>query len=604
MGQGMDLDTLQVNYHAMLVQSPDASALLDLDSGLLADANAGAEALWGVERTQLLRMSLADLCPPRQRAGQPSAQLLQTKIGRTLEGKGGQFHIEFLTAAGAAAPCEVLLIPLPISGRRLVHLRVRDVSRHLRAHQLREGQDQVLELIARGAPLAKILDNLMLLIESQSDGVICSVLLLDEDGVTARPASGPSLPPDYMAALNGLPIGPGAGSCGSAMFCNEPVIVPDILADHRWQPYRTLASPHGLRACWSTPISLDRQLVLGSLAMYYREVRSPTDDDMHLIGIASHLAGIAIERTRRERELAQHREHLEELVAARTAELTCAVERADRINRELSSALETLSLAQDELVRRDKMAALGVLVAGVAHELNTPIGNSLVVATSLAERTRVVADRLADGLRRSELQRYLGDAGEAGELLVRNLTRAAKLVAGFKQIAVDHTSSERRTFSLTELLSDLAAPLRVAAKAARVTIDLALEPGLDMDSYPGPLSQVVTELFENCIAHAFADGVGGTVRIGAAVSSAGVLAVTVADDGAGMAPDIKAHAFDPFFTTRMGAGRSGLGLHVAHNIVSGILGGRIDLQSEPGRGARLTLLLPLVAPARPECAHA
>jgi PAS domain S-box-containing protein len=591
----MNLNALEVNYHAMLVQAPTPSALLDADRGLLLDVNDKAEALWGRSREQLLGLSLADLCPPAQPGGQASTDLVRTQVARAFNGEGAPCRIVFQRAGGAPVPCELLLIPMPIAGKRLLHACIIDISRPLRADQLREGQSRVLELIARGAPLPDILDSLMLLIEGQSDGVLCSVLLLDEDGMTVRSASGPSLPPSYMAALNGLQIGPGAGSCGSAMFHNEIVIVPDILVDPRWAPYTGLATPYGLRACWSTPISLDRQQVLGSFAMYYREVRSPTEADMRLIGLATHLAAIAIERTRRERELAQHREHLEELVTARTAELTTAVQRADQINRELSSALETLSLAQDELVRRDKMAALGALVAGVAHELNTPIGNSLVVATSFAERTRTLKESIAGGLRRSELERYLADAAEAGELLGRNLTRAATLVAGFKQIAVDHASLERREFSLTELLSDLTAPLRVAAKAHRVRIELAVDPGLTMDSYPGPLSQVVTELFENCLTHAFPDG-GGSVAIDAAMRTREQVAITVRDDGVGMTPEVQAHVYDPFFTTRMGAGRSGLGLHVAHNIVSNILGGRIDLRSEAGHGTSFTLLLPLVAP--------
>ena len=595
----MNSDLLEVNYHAMLAQSPDASALLDLDSGLLLDVNAKAEALWGLSRQQLLHMSLADLCQPAQPDGQPTAEILRAQASRAFEGDSALFQLDCQGAGGASAPCEVLLIRLPIAGRRLLHVRVVDISRRIRDERLRDGQARVLELIARGAPLKDILDKLMLLIESQSDGVLCSIVLLDEDGISTRPISGPSLPPEYMASLDGLPIGPAAGSCGTAMYLNEVVIVPDILVDPRWESYLKLAVPHGLRACWSTPVWTDGKHVLGSFAMYYREVRSPTESDMQLIGIATHLAGIAIERTRRERELALHREHLEELVQARTAELTAAMERADQINRELSNALDTLSLAQDELVRRDKMAALGALVAGVAHELNTPIGNSLVVATSFAERTRALKDGVAAGLRRSELERYLADAGEAGELLVRNLQRAATLVAGFKQIAIDHAGLERREFSLTGLLSDLAAPLRVAAKGHRVSIDLALEPGLAMDSYPGPLSQVVAELFENCLVHAFPDGHGGAVRIVAAMRTSALVAVTVEDDGAGMAPEVQSHVFDPFFTARMGTGRSGLGLHVAHNIVSNILGGRIDLRSEPGHGASFTLLLPLTAPQMP-----
>ncbi|GGE71315.1 ATP-binding protein [Massilia psychrophila] len=589
----MDLDKLEVNYHAMLMQWPDAGALLDLDSGRLQGANLKAAALLGVASESLAHMPLAQLCPP----GRPS-DLLLAQSQRALGGESVKFETELRTA-GAALPCEVLLVRLPVPGRRLLHARFVDISRHVRAEQLRDGEGRVLELIARGAPLKDILDRLMLLIEAQSEGVQCSVLLLDDDGVTVHPISAPSLPPSYMASLEGLSIGPHAGSCGASMFFNKPVIAHDILTDPGWAPYAALASQYGLRSSWSTPIAPDKHTVLGSFAMYHHNVRSPTEDDMHLIDIATHLAGIAIERTRREHELAQHRENLEGLVAARTLDLTRAVEHADRINGELLHALDTLSRAQDELVRRDKMAALGALVAGVAHELNTPIGNSLMVATSLAERTRILAADLAVGLRRSALERYLADSGEAGELLVRNLKRAATLVAGFKQIAVDHASLERRDFSLTQLLSELAAPLKLAAKGARVNLALALEPGLMMDSYPGPLSQVVTELFENSLAHAFLDGHGGAVRITAAMRTGDLVAISVDDDGVGMAPQVQARAYDPFFTTRMGSGRSGLGLHVAHNIVSNILGGRIELRSTPSQGACFTLVVPLTAPLGP-----
>ncbi|MET0856000.1 MAG: ATP-binding protein [Telluria sp.] len=600
----MDLNALEVNYHALLLQSPDPIALLDIDSGLLADLNPPAEALWGLPRARLLGMALDELCPARQPGGEPSAELLRGQAARALDGASALFRVVFQRAGAGAVPCDALMVRLNVPGCRLIHVRIVDVSDRVRDAKLRDGQGEVLELIAREAPLKEILDRLLLVIEAQSPGVLCSVLLLDEDGVSVRPASAPSLPPAYMESLDGLHIGPSAGSCGAAMFDNKTVVVPDINVDPRWAPYLALAAPFGLRACWSVPISPDSEHVLGSFAMYHRTVRSPTDADMRLTEVATHLAGIAIQRARHARELRLHRAHLEELVAERTADLTAAMDRADQINRELSSALNTLSLAQDELVRRDKLAALGALVAGVAHELNTPIGNSLMVATSFADRTRALNQAVAGGLRRSELERYLADAGEAGELLVRNLTRAATLVAGFKQIAVDQASAERREFSLTALLCDLAAPLRVAAKGARVGMQLAVDPELAMDSYPGPLSQVVAELFENCLAHAFPEGRGGTVRIGAAMRGRDQVEVTVTDDGAGIAPDVQAHVYDPFFTTRLGSGRSGLGLHVVHNIVSNILGGRIELRSALGQGASFTLLLPVAAPQRPEPAPA
>lgn len=593
----MNLSALTVNYHAMLMQSPDPCVLVDLNTAFLVDVNLPAEIMLGRTRVQLLSMRFDQLCPLEQPDGNTSRQLLMAQLSSAGDDHGRQFPIHVCTANGRHIPCEALLIRLPLPGPALAHGRLVDISQRLRAEQLRDGQSDILELIAGAAPLKTVLDRLMQLIESLSPGVLCSVLLLDDDGISLRPASGPSLPAAFMQALDGVQIGSMAGSCGAAMSEKKMVVSPDILTDPHWAPYVSLASPYGLRACWSTPIMPDGQQVLGSFAMYYREVRSPQAPDIALIKTATHLAGIAIQSSRRLRELSLHREHLEELVAARTTALTAAVERADQINHELSNALATLSKAQDELVRRDKLAALGVLVAGVAHELNTPIGNSVVAATSLAERTHALREQMAQGLRRSELERFLTEAGEAGDLLVRNLKRAATLVAGFKQIAVDHASAERRDFSLFDLLNDLAAPLRVAGKGARIRLEVDCPQDLVMDSYPGPLSQVVTELFENCLAHAFAGVKDGVVRIKASETGAQI-AISVADNGAGIAEDIQQRVYDPFFTSGVPSGRSGLGLHVVHNIVSNILGGSIALDSTPGAGARFTLLLPAVAPLR------
>ncbi|WP_229448178.1 ATP-binding protein [Massilia sp. CF038] len=577
-----DSQALTVDYRVMMESSPDAVILLDLDAGQLAHANGKAAALFGMPVEALLGGSLSDLSPPQQPDGTCSHTLFAHQIGRVLAGAIVGFDATLRHASARPIACEVRMIRLAMATRRLVHIRFVDITERNRADQLRVGQGRMLEMVARGAPLGDTLDQLMRLIESQSDGVLCSVLLLADDGVTMRSASAPSLPAAYMAALDGVAIGPGVGSCGTAMFRKQTVIVADIASDPLWAPYKDLVAPYGLRACWSTPIYLDRDQVLGTFAMYYREVRSPTDDDMRLIAVATHLAGIAIERTRRERELTLHRAHLEDLVAVRTAELT--------------AALDTLSLTQEELVRRDKLAALGTLVAGVAHELNTPLGNSLMVASTMAEHAQALADDMAQGLRRSGLQRYLDQADEANTILMRNLQRAAALVASFKQLAVDHSLSQRRSFSLSALMDDLATQLRINIGTRPLTLEIAIERALVMDSYPGALAQACNHLFDNCLIHAFAPDASGTIALTVRAGARDLLAIAVGDTGSGMAPELAARVYDPFFTTRLGSGGSGLGLHVTHNIVTGILGGRIELHTETGHGSVFTLLLPAVAP--------
>src|SRR5580700_10209351 len=168
--------------------------------------------------------------------------------------------------------------------------------RRRRAKGLRAGENAVLEMIALGAPLSDVLDQLMRLNESQSQGLLASILLLDPDGKRLRHASAPSLPEAYTRAIDGAPIGPKAGSCGTAAWRKEMVVVTDILTAPLWADYRYLVEPHGLRACWSTPIFSRKGKVLGTFAMYYREVRSPSPAELRLVKGTTHLAGIAMRK--------------------------------------------------------------------------------------------------------------------------------------------------------------------------------------------------------------------------------------------------------------------------------------------------------------------
>jgi PAS domain S-box-containing protein len=187
-----------------------------------------------------------------------------------------------------------------------------DVTEAKRAEALRDGESRVLEMIARDAPLEQTLENLVLVVEAQFAGLLCSILLLDEDGQHVRHGAAPSLPKPYVKAIDGLCIGPKAGSCGTAMYRRQPVVVTDILQDPLWETYREVAEPYGLRACWSTPILSHSSKVLGSFAMYYCEPRSPSTAETHALEMATHLTGIAIERKLAREQLQRSEAYLAE----------------------------------------------------------------------------------------------------------------------------------------------------------------------------------------------------------------------------------------------------------------------------------------------------
>ncbi len=263
---------------------------------------------------------------------------------------------------------------------------------------------------------------------------------------------------------------------------------------------------------------------------------------------------------------------------------------------DLARALDTLRKAQQQLVRSEKLVALGSLVAGVAHELNTPIGNALTVASALQDYTAEIEGKVASVLTRSALTNYMQSARSASDLLMRNLQRAAELIASFKQVAVDQTSSQRRRFQLSALVSEIVLTLSPMVKKTPYRVNVEVAEGLFLDSYPGPLGQVLTNLLQNSLLHAFEGRTDGRIDIRAQCPDNTEVELLVTDNGCGIPERELPRVFDPFFTTKLGSGGTGLGLHIVHNIVTNVLGGRLALSSEPGQGTRFTLSLPLVAP--------
>lgn len=296
------------------------------------------------------------------------------------------------------------------------------------------------------------------------------------------------------------------------------------------------------------------------------------------------------ETRRAEQALHQLNASLEERVENRTRALR-------QTNDELLEAMSRLETTQKELFRSEKMAALGALVAGIAHELNTPIGIGITVSTSLTDRLKVFRGELEQGLRRSRLEVFLDEIDHAFVILFDNMRRAAELVASFKQVAIDQASQVRRRFDIATTVNEIVMAVRPTLKRRPLQIKTRIPAGLEMDSYPGPLGQVLFNLINNAVAHAFDEGQSGEIEIRVEMlelpeTGEPWIRLSVTDNGKGIQPEHMARIFDPFFTTKLGAGGSGLGLNITFNIVTNLLQGHIEAYSTPGQGSRFEMEIP------------
>ena len=285
----------------------------------------------------------------------------------------------------------------------------------------------------------------------------------------------------------------------------------------------------------------------------------------------------------------------QDLTEQRAAEIALA-----QRSKDLELAIETLQNDREKLVAAEKMASLGALVAGVAHELNTPIGNALLAATTLMDATQDIREKSTRGMSRSTLSGYLADALDGARILERNLHRAADLINSFKQIAMDQEDTHMRRFSLSTLVSDVLMTLMPTIKKAPVSVNQSIPDGIVLESFPGPLEQVLINLINNAVIHGLAGRDSGEISISASLLDPGRVRLVVEDNGKGIPEDQLKNVFTPFYTTKGDDGGSGLGLSIVQSIVTGLLGGEIELASKVGAGTRFFLTIPLVAKPRPQ----
>jgi PAS domain S-box-containing protein len=290
------------------------------------------------------------------------------------------------------------------------------------------------------------------------------------------------------------------------------------------------------------------------------------------------------------------RKQAERVLAEAKEAAEFALQERECVLDELNKTHTVLRETQGELIERENLAALGALVAGIAHELETPIGNTLMSAGTLVEQYSEMVHHFKEGLKRSQLEKFLETVGQNSQIVVRNMQRAAELVEGFRRVAVDQSSSLRRQFLLDEVVSEIIFVLHPSIRKTPFVINSMIPKGIEMDSFPGPLGQVLTNLLNNALIHAFEGCNHGTVCIEARLTDPGYVELEVRDDGVGVPRANLSRIFEPFFSTRFGQGGSGLGLSIVSNLVVSVLGGKILVASQEGQGTTFSLILPLVAP--------
>ncbi len=473
----------------------------------------------------------------------------QAKVREAVETAGrekAEFELDYriLLPSGDLRDIHVIGHPVFSPSGDLVEFvgTVIDVTERKQAEVLREGESRILEMIARDAPLGEILEKLVRVVEGQFAGMLCSVLLLDEDGQQVRHGAAPSLPRAYTEAINGLRIGPKAGSCGTAMYRREPVVVTDILQDPLWEPYRGVAEPYGLRACWSTPILTHSGEALGSFAMYYREPRSPSSTETRVLGMATHLAGIAIERN---------------------------LAREER---------ERLRQAQAELAHMNRVTTMGELTASLAHELNQPIAAAVTDAnTCLRWLTRDQPD--------------LEEARDSASRMAKDTTRAAEIISRIR-LLFKKDSPQRELVDVNEIVREMVVLLRSEATRYSVSVRTELPDLPQVMADRVQLQQVLMNLMVNAI-EAMKDA-GGTreLVIRSRRAEDGQLMVSVSDTGVGLPPQQMDQIFNAFFTTKPQG--TGMGLRISRSIVESH-GGRLRALQNSPRGATFHLTLPITA---------
>jgi signal transduction histidine kinase len=450
------------------------------------------------------------------------------------------------------------------------------------ASQLESGRATVLRQVARGEDLASILNLLCEKAEEYDPEMMCSVLQLDEENSTLHPIASVSLPKDYSAALEGVTIGQGVGSCGTAAFQKERVVVEDINTHPYWAQYKDLALGAGLQACWSEPILGSNGKVFGTFAMYYSQPRKPTKKDINFIETNADLAAIVFENNLAKQKLIDANHLLNQTIDERNDQLMKA-------NEELSKVLVQQAVDNTQSLHKEKVNTTKKILSGFAHEINTPLGVATTATSFTLQKVKqfiqdIENNRGGKKAALSTLSEMLGSV----ELTQSNLSKTSGLISQFRQIDICLVDSNKSTFNMSDFLNDFKE--NFAAKLEGHSFEYEVEDDLFCHS-KSALWQVISQLVDNSLEHGFSNNQKGKIGIHA-VKKYNDIIINYQDNGSGISFEEKKSIFEPFLSTKNESGKIGLGTNVIVNTIANSYGGTIKLVDSP-IGIRYEITIPL-----------
>lgn len=457
-----------------------------------------------------------------------------------------------------------------------------DIDHWKLASQLESGRAAVLRQVARGDDLASVLNLLCEKAENYNPTMMCSVLQLNEQSSTLHPIASASLPKEYCAALDGVTIGQGVGSCGTAAFQRKRVVVEDINTHPYWTQYKDLALGAGLQACWSEPIIGSNGKVFGTFAMYYSQPKKPTTEDINFIETNADLAAIVFENDFSKQQLIDANHLLNQTIDERSIQLIKA-------NEELSKVLVQQAVDNTQSLHKEKVDTTKKILSGFAHEINTPLG----VATTATSFTLQKIKQLVNNIEKNKggkqsalslLSEMLGSA----ELTQSSLLKTSGLISQFRQIDICLVDSNKSTFNMADFFNDFKESF--SSNLKNNIFEYEVESDLFCHS-KSALWQVIAQLVDNSLEHGFTDDKTGTISIHA-VKKQNDIILNYQDDGNGISFEEKKSIFEPFLSTKRDTGKVGLGTNVVVNTIANSYGGKIQLVDSP-IGIRYEITIPI-----------